>query len=111
MGFLTGEEHNVAAHYERGANDEEDIAAVGFPAEEREEDGEEGANYLKRARARIISDGDSDCKRQGDNKNVGVVLEGTRREMHVPVELSRTSFVIIRSFHNITMGIIGGIRT
>ena len=47
MGFLTGEEHDVAAHHEGGTNDEEDIAAVDFPAEEREEDGEEGADYLK----------------------------------------------------------------
>ena len=47
MGFLTGEEHDVAAHDEGGANDEEDIAAVDFPADEREEDGEEGADYLK----------------------------------------------------------------
>jgi len=47
VGFLTGEEHDVAAHDEGGANDEEDIAAVDFPAEEREEDGEEGADYLK----------------------------------------------------------------
>ena len=48
MGLLTSEEHNVAAHHEGGANDEEDIAAVGFPTEEREEDGEEGADHLKR---------------------------------------------------------------
>jgi hypothetical protein len=104
VGFLTGEEHNVAAHYEGCANDEKDIAAVGFPAEEREEDGEEGTDYLKRPKARFISDGDSDRKRQGDNKNVGVDLEGNRHEAHVSMGLSRPSFVIIRSFQNITMG-------
>lgn len=48
MRFLTGEEHNVAAHHKGRANNEEDIAAVDFPAKEREEDGEEGADYLKR---------------------------------------------------------------
>jgi hypothetical protein len=104
VGFLTGKEHDVAAHHKGGANDEEDIAAVDFPAEEREEDSEEGADYLKRTIARIISDGDSDYKRQGDNKDAGVVLEGNGREMHVLCGSFQDIFVMIRSFQNITTG-------
>lgn len=36
-----GEEHYVAGHHERRGQDEEDVAAVEFPSEEGEENGEE----------------------------------------------------------------------
>ncbi|KAI2283161.1 hypothetical protein LOZ03_006797 [Ophidiomyces ophidiicola] len=41
---LRGEEHGVADHHERGGEDHEDVAAVEAPAEERDEDGEVGAD-------------------------------------------------------------------
>jgi hypothetical protein len=75
VGFLTGEEHDVAAHHEGSANDEEDIAAVDLPAEERDEDGKEGADYLKWPEPVLSAEENSACRRQGDNTNAEVVLE------------------------------------
>lgn len=44
MGGCGGEEHDVAGHCQGGGDDDEDGAAVEFPGEEVEEDGEEGAD-------------------------------------------------------------------
>ena len=56
MGVRAGEEHDVAAHHEGGADDEEDVAAVESPAEEGEEDGEKGANNIRRNGMELLRD-------------------------------------------------------
>ena len=43
-----GEEHDVAAHHEGCADDEEDGAAVKLPAEKGNEDRKEGADHVRR---------------------------------------------------------------
>lgn len=46
FGACTGQEHNIAAHHEWRADDEENVAAVEFPAKEGEEDGKESADHV-----------------------------------------------------------------